>query len=641
MADYYTLLTNAGIAYETACKAAGVPIKLAQISVGDGNGAVYNPDANAKALKREVWRGPLNALFQDEKNPSWLLAEVTIPSDVGGWYVREAGLWTDTGILYAVVKYPESYKPVLATSGSGKEFYIRAIFETSNASAVTLLIDDTVVKATRAWVVGYVADELSKLDGKQSVRVATTANIELSGAQQVDGVAVVAGDRVGVAHQSAEKDNGIYIVANGPWVRAVDADSSQKVTPGLSFFVEEGALNAGSVWRLVTKAPIVLGTTALVFEMAVGRTGIAHGTYRSLTVDQYGRVTGGTNPTTLEGNGITDGATKTALADAIAGVVAKSGSTMSGQLIFQSGAEDSPELGFKTPSSEAYFDLYDKNIRIEAKCDGVFSTPLRLHLPTTSAYVFGSLIWNAANFDPAGKLSVGAGGWLAGAPAIFGPISAVGSSQLFSGAGGVTTDSPTDYPNTVGLHMIFANPDFGADIAVSINEAVGNLFFRNLGGTAPSGWKKVLHDGIFTPASKISGNWCPAAGFSSGDKNVPYMSHSDGTVVRLQVNRPISTAILAANGWSKNADTGEIIQWVEYTQGDMPNTQIINIAWPFQFPNQFLNAKISLKFPNSQTACAVTYSYSGGTVTGCVVRLEEWAAVLQTGMIVVVEGRGF
>lgn len=162
MADYYTLLTNAGIAYETACKAAGVPIKLAQISVGDGNGAVYNPDASAKALKREVWRGPLNALFQDEKNANWLMAEVTIPSNVGGWYVREAGLWTDSGILYAIVKYPESYKPVLTTSGAGKEFYIRSIFETTNAANVTLLIDDTVVKATRAWVVDYLAQQLAK-----------------------------------------------------------------------------------------------------------------------------------------------------------------------------------------------------------------------------------------------------------------------------------------------------------------------------------------------------------------------------------------------------------------------------------------------------------------------------------------------
>ncbi|WP_163005416.1 phage tail protein, partial [Pseudomonas viridiflava] len=97
-------------------------------------------------------RGPINALMQDAKNPSWLVAEQTLPDDVGGWYVREAGIWTDTGILYAVIKYPESFKPVIS-SGSGKEFYLRAISETSNAANVVLAIDDTIVKATRAWVV--------------------------------------------------------------------------------------------------------------------------------------------------------------------------------------------------------------------------------------------------------------------------------------------------------------------------------------------------------------------------------------------------------------------------------------------------------------------------------------------------------
>ncbi|WLH47464.1 phage tail protein [Pseudomonas beijingensis] len=266
MADYYTLLTEAGIAYETACKAAGTPIKLSQISVGDGGGAEYNPAATATALKREVWRGPLNALFQDENNPSWLLAEVTIPSDVGGWYVREAGIWTDTGILYAIVKYPESFKPVLATSGSGKEFYIRSIFETSNAELVTLLIDDTVVKATRAWVASYVADELAKLDRKQSVRVATTANIVLNGAQAIDGVAVIAGNRVLVKSQTLAKDNGIYVAANGAWVRAKDADASAEVTSGLIVSVEEGAALANTIWQLITDGVIVLGATALTFQ---------------------------------------------------------------------------------------------------------------------------------------------------------------------------------------------------------------------------------------------------------------------------------------------------------------------------------------------------------------------------------------
>lgn len=267
MADYYTLLTNAGIAYETACKAAGTPIKLTQMSVGDGGvGGVYNPDATATALKREVWRGNLNALFQDPANPSWLLAEVTIPPEVGGWYVREAGLWTDTGILYAIIKYPESFKPVLASSGSGKEFYIRAIFETSNAALVTLSIDDTIVKATRAWVASYVAEELAKLDNKQSVRAATTANIALVGAQTIDGVAVVAGDRVLVKNQTQARENGVYVAANGAWVRAKDADSSAKVTPNMIVAVEVGATQADTIWQLITDGVIVVGTTALTFK---------------------------------------------------------------------------------------------------------------------------------------------------------------------------------------------------------------------------------------------------------------------------------------------------------------------------------------------------------------------------------------
>lgn len=356
MADYYTLLTNAGIAYETACKAAGVPIKLTQISVGDGGGAVYNPAATATALKREVWRGPLNALFQDEKNPSWLLAEVTIPPDVGGWYVREAGLWTDTGILYAIVKYPESFKPVLATSGSGKEFYIRSIFETSNASLVTLLIDDTVVKATRAWVMSYLAEELGKLDGKQSVRVAATTNVVLNGAQQIDGVAVIAGDRVLLPNQTLAKDNGLWIVANGDWVRANDANVSAKVTPGLTVMVEEGTLNGDSLWHLTTNAPITLGTTALTFKMLAGRTGIAAGTYKSLSVDEYGRATAGSNPDTLAGFGIKDSYTKAE----VEALIAKASALPVGSIV--AFPVDTPPPGFleldnSVKSSATYPDL--------------------------------------------------------------------------------------------------------------------------------------------------------------------------------------------------------------------------------------------------------------------------------------------
>lgn len=311
MADYYTLLTNAGIAHETACKASGTPIKLTHMSVGDGGGSAYNPDATAVALRREVWRGSINALMQDQKNLSWLLAEVTIPNEVGGWYVREAAIWTDTGILYAVIKYPESFKPVMADQGAGKEFYLRAIFQTSNASNVVLSIDDSIVKATRAWVADYVAGELAKLDTKKSVRAAATGPIVLSGAQMLDGVAVVAGDSVLVTFQAIAATNGIYTVANGTWFRRTDADVSGEVTPNLIVSVEEGTKYADTLWQLTTNAPIILGTTALEFEQIYGPSGVIPGTYRSVSVDRRGFVIGGTNPTSLAGFGIVDAFTKT------------------------------------------------------------------------------------------------------------------------------------------------------------------------------------------------------------------------------------------------------------------------------------------------------------------------------------------
>jgi hypothetical protein len=304
--DYYTILTNAGLAYEAACKANQVPIKLTHLAVGDGNGAAYNPGPDTTALRRETHRQAINSLLQDEANPSWLMAEALLADDVGGWTIREVGIYTDTGILYAIGKYPDSVKPVL-TQGSGKQFYVRAIFQTSNATSVTLLIDNSIVMATRAFVLDHVKAELAKLDAKNSVKVATTANLgALSGLLTIDGVALAAGDRALVKDQVDAKTNGIYVVAAGAWSRAQDADASIEVTPGLLVTVEQGAANGDSLWQLVTDGPISLGTTPLTFEIASGPTGLAAGTYRSVTIDKRGRVVGGGNPTTLAGYGITD-----------------------------------------------------------------------------------------------------------------------------------------------------------------------------------------------------------------------------------------------------------------------------------------------------------------------------------------------
>lgn len=304
--EFYTILTNAGLAYEAQCKANQVPIKLTHMAVGDGNGAVYNPGPDATALRRETHRQAINALLQDEENPTWLNAEAFLPPEVGGWTIREVGIFTDTGILYSIGKYPESVKPVL-DAGSSKQFYVTAIFQTSNAAIVNLVVDNTVVMASRAFVLDHVKAELAKLDGKNSVKVATTANLgALSGLLTVDGVTLVSGDRVLVKNQADAKTNGIYAAASGAWARAADADATLEVTPGLLVTVEQGTANADSIWQLVTDGQVTLGTTDLMFEIAAGPTGVAAGTYRSVTVDKRGRVTGGSNPNGTDDYGITD-----------------------------------------------------------------------------------------------------------------------------------------------------------------------------------------------------------------------------------------------------------------------------------------------------------------------------------------------
>jgi phage-related tail fiber protein len=120
--------------------------------------------------------------------------------------------------------------------------------------------------ATKAYV-----DAVKQgLDIKDSVRAATTANITLSALQTIDGVAVVAGNRVLVKDQTTASANGIYVVAAGSWTRATDADTNTEVTAGLFVFVTEGTANADSGWVLTTEDAITLGTTALSFSRFSG-----------------------------------------------------------------------------------------------------------------------------------------------------------------------------------------------------------------------------------------------------------------------------------------------------------------------------------------------------------------------------------
>lgn len=117
----------------------------------------------------------------------------------------------------------------------------------------------------------YVDAARTGLDVKNSVRVATTANITLSGLQTIDSVSLVAGNRVLVKNQTTAADNGIYVVVDGgAWTRSEDANSSIKITPGMFTFVEEGTDNADSGFILTNNAEVNLGLTGLAFAQFSG-----------------------------------------------------------------------------------------------------------------------------------------------------------------------------------------------------------------------------------------------------------------------------------------------------------------------------------------------------------------------------------
>ena len=214
----------------------------------------------------------------------------------------------------------------------------------------------------------YVDNSVQGLDAKASCVAGTTGNITLSGAQTIDGVAVIAGDRVLVKDQSTASQNGIYVAAASTWARSADADTWDELVHAY-VFVESGTANANNGFVCTVAAGGTLGSTAVTWVQFSGAgqitagagltktgntldvgtasssrivvnpdnidlatTAVTAGTYKSVTVDSYGRATAGTNPTTISGFGITDAYTKTEIDTTVSGLLAKTGGTMSGAI---------------------------------------------------------------------------------------------------------------------------------------------------------------------------------------------------------------------------------------------------------------------------------------------------------------------
>ena len=226
---FKTIITTAGAEKLAAATVpGGKKVNITVMAVGDGGGTLPEPNAGQTKLINEVWRHALNKISQDSRNNNYIVAELVIPPEVGGFWMRELGLYDDEGALIAVANMAESYKPELA-EGSGRAQTCRMVIIVSSIASVELSIDSTMVMATQ----DYVDDKLAEHEKSRNHPDATLKEkgfVQLSSATDSTSEALAATPKAVKA---------AYDLANGKYT-AQDANTAQKGIVQLSSATDSG-----------------------------------------------------------------------------------------------------------------------------------------------------------------------------------------------------------------------------------------------------------------------------------------------------------------------------------------------------------------------------------------------------------------
>lgn len=655
---YGGLLTDIGAAALAAASAAGKKWQPTHMLIGDAGGAPGDtpdplPSAAQKSLINQRHRAQLNRLFVSDKNANTLVAEVVLPVEVGGFWIREIGLQDADGKFVAVSNCPPSYKAAME-SGSARTQTIRVNIALSGLENVQLLIDNGIIYATQDWV-------------KEKVAADFKGRKILAGNGLVGGGDLSADRSIGLAPSGVTAGSYRSVTVNANGVVTQGSNPTTLAGYGITDALRVDG-NAVSSSRLAAPRSLAAsgdaswsvtfdGSANVSAPLSLSATGVAAGSYPKVTVDTKGRVTAGmalaaTDIPGLDASKLVSGVLAEqrlpVFARGLATAVSNSSdpNTATVPLMLTNHANGPVAGRYFYIQSMFYPDQngnasqiatsYNATSEMYVRVSYAANPSIREWLPWQRCDIGGSFtkttdgsIGNGVNINS----FVNSGWWL--------------QSTSEWAAGGA------NYPvGLAGLLIVYrAHADHIYQTYVTLN---GSTYSRCCYAGSWRPWRQNWDDGNFDPASYL-----PKAGFTwaalpGKPATFPPSGHNHDTSQITAGILPLArgglgantaagarnnigagvpaTASRALNGWWKDNDTGLIVQWMQVNVGDHPGGIIDRtLTFPIAFPSACLHVVPTVKEVGRPATSASTVTVADVSVsnTGCVIVSSEYYGLAQ------------
>ncbi|MDR0276457.1 MAG: phage tail protein [Paucimonas sp.] len=503
--QFFAILTAVGEAKQANANALGVPWTFAQMGVGDANNTEPVPSRTQTRLINERRRAPLNQLTIDPKDASIIIAEQVIPPDVGGWWIREIGLYDSAGDLVAVANCAPSYKPLLA-QGTGKTQVVRLNLVVTSSTNVQLKIDPAVVLATRDYVDSKI---LTVLPPNKTAGTYTMVEVNDRGVVQrgfkpttLEEYGIVNALKVGVTSYQRPILSGLGYGSAAESGGAIEIREAQEV----------GASN-----KSIAYAPRIMMHWTGVVSGDIAMDSVGQLQWKGQKLYHEGNFTPANKAdkaTTLAGYGITDGMPKGAggLLTQISPVQGRISAIPETRFIATNAAtEDRPAGVTYAAGMHVTWGAGDQCIDFLGALNGQEDFFVRSSYQGAGTF---RKLWTDANFTPANKadkattlagygitdgMTKGAGGLLAQASGVQGRISAIPETRFIS-TSAATEDRPAGVTYAAGMHVTWGGGEQCIDFLGTLNGQED--FFVRSSYLGAGTFRKLWTEANFTPALK-------------------------------------------------------------------------------------------------------------------------------------------